>query len=233
MRRVLIVDNEPQLLRALDINLTAHNYAVATASDGTTALRLATRRPPDLVILDLHLPDIDGTDVITGLRAWATMPIVALSEHIDPTESVQALDAGADDYVRKPFSMDELLARLRALLRRCDQHEDLSTVQVGDYTIDLAASTAVPTSGRGEPLHLTPTEWRLLAALLRNPGRLVTGHQLLRDIWGPGHEQQSNYLRIHISALRHKLEPDPANPRHLITEPGIGYRFEPAGKASR
>ncbi len=227
MRRVLVVDDQPQLLRALDVNLTAHHYAVATAPDGTSALCLASRKPPDAVILDLDLPDVEGVDVITGLRAWASMPIIALSEHDDPADKVEALDAGADDYVTKPFSMEELLARLRAVLRRADQSAQPPTAHVGDYAVDLAAFTALPVSGHGEPLHFTPTEWRLLAVLLGNPGRLVTGRQLLRDIWGPGHDKNTNYLRLHISALRHKLEPDPANPRYLITEPGLGYRFEP------
>jgi two-component system, OmpR family, KDP operon response regulator KdpE len=233
MRRVLVVDGQPQLLRALDVNLTAQHYAVATAPDGTSALRLASRKPPDAVILDLDLSDLEGVDVITGLRAWTPMPIIALSDHDDPADKVEALDAGADDYVTKPFSMEELLARLRAVLRRAEHSDTPPTVQVGDYAVDLAAFTVVPASGHGEPLHLTPTEWRLLATLLRNPGRLVTGHQLLRDIWGPGHDENTNYLRIHISALRHKLEPDPADPRYLITEPGMGYRFEPGEGTTR
>ncbi|MGW1158070.1 response regulator [Streptomyces sp. NPDC002513] len=232
-RRVLIVDNEPQLLRALDVNLTAQNYAVATAPDGTSALRLASRKPPDAVIVDLDLPDVDGTDVITGLRAWSSMPLIALAESAEPAEVVEVLDAGADDCVTKPFAMEELLARLRAVLRRSDLGGGPRTVAVGDYAIDLTACTVVGDAGHGDPVHLTPKEWQLLAALLRHPGRLVTGHQLLSDIWGPGHDEHSNYLRINISGLRHKLEPDPAHPRYLITEPRVGYRFEPSGGTTR
>ncbi|MEU2737288.1 response regulator [Streptomyces sp. NPDC007095] len=233
MRRVLIVDSEPQLLRALEVGLAAQSYTVATAPDGTSALSLASRTPPDAVIVDLDLPDDDGTDVITGLRDWSSIPVIALSEHAEPANVVEVLDAGADDCVTKPFVMEELLARLRAVLRRSDCSGGPPTVTVGQYAIDLPAYTVVGDSGRGEPVRLSPTEWRLLATLLRNPGRLVTGHQLLRDIWGPGHDEHSNYLRIYMSALRHKLEPDPAHPRYLITEPGIGYRFEPCGGKAR
>ncbi|MER6129265.1 response regulator [Streptomyces sp. NPDC001795] len=226
-RHVLVVDHEPQLLRALDVSLTAQSYAVATAPDATIALSLAADKPPDAVIVDLDLPDLDGTDVITGLRSWSSMPVIALSEHAAPADVAEVLDAGADDYVTKPFAMEELLARLRAVLRRADCSGGPRTVTLGEYVIDLPACTVVGDAGRGAPVHLSPTEWRLLATLLRNPGRLVTGRQLLRDIWGPGHDEHSNYLRIYMSALRHKLEPDPAHPRYLITEPGIGYRFEP------
>ncbi|MGW4824660.1 response regulator [Streptomyces sp. NPDC004227] len=232
-RHVLVVDHEPQLLRALAVSLTAQSYAVATAPDGTSALRLASSKPPDAVIVDIDLPDADGTDVITDLRSWSSVPVVALSARAAPADVVEVLDAGADDYVAKPFAMEELLARLRAVLRRTDCGGGPRTVAVGDYAVDLAAYTVVDDSGRGDPVHLTPTEWRLLATLLRNPGRLVTGHQLLRDIWGPGHDEKSNYLRINISGLRHKLEPDPAHPRHLITEPRVGYRFEPRGDKAR
>ncbi|MEU1627996.1 response regulator transcription factor [Streptomyces sp. NPDC020096] len=228
MRRVLVVDDEPQMLRALGINLKARHYAVATAQDGTTALRLASRCPPDAIVLDLGLPDLDGVEVIAGLRAWCSAPIIVLSGRTGPAVTVEALDAGADDYLTKPFSMDELLARLRAVLRRpVTAAQSRETVEVAAFTVDLDSYTAVPTSGRGEPLHFTPTEWRLLAPLLRNPGRLVTGAQLLRDVWGPGRENRTNYLRIYMSALRRKLEPDPSRPRHLITEPGLGYRFDP------
>ncbi|GAA1905348.1 response regulator transcription factor [Streptantibioticus ferralitis] len=231
MRRLLVVDGEPQMLRALDVNLTARQYAVATAHDGTSALWLASRTPPDAVIVSLELPDIEGVDVITGLRAGTPMPIIALSERTDPAHMVEALDAGADDCLTKPISMDELAARLRAVFRRSDQYQP-RTADVGDYTVDLSGYTVVPRSGHGAPVHLTPTEWRLLVTLLRHPDRLVTGHQLLRDIWGPDHDQNTNYLRIHMSALRHKLEPDPSHPRYLITEPGLGYRFQPEGRAA-
>jgi two-component system KDP operon response regulator KdpE len=233
MRRVLIVDNEPQLLRALEVNFTAQSYAVATAPDGTSALRLASCMPPDAVVVDLELPDVDGTDVITGPRTWSSVPVIALSACAEPAEIVQVLDAGADDCVTKPLAMEELLARLRAVLRRSDCSGGPQKVTVGEYAVDLTACTVVGNAGRGEPVRLSPTEWRLLAALLRNPRRLVTGHQLLRDIWGPGHDEHSNYLRIYISALRHKLEPHPARPRYLIAEPGIGYRFEPSGGKAR
>jgi two-component system KDP operon response regulator KdpE len=227
MRRVLIVDDEPQVLRALDINLRARHYDVATARDGSTALRLASRNPPDVIILDLGLPDLPGIDVIHGLRVWTSLPIIVLSGQTDAAEKIAALDAGADDYLTKPFMMEELLARLRAVLRRPPAIDEPGTVNIADWQLDLAAYTAAPASGNGETLHLTPTEWRLLTSLLRNPGRLVTGRQLLRDVWGPGREDRTNYLRVYISGLRQKLEPDPAHPRHLITEPGIGYRFEP------
>ncbi|MEU7383296.1 MULTISPECIES: response regulator transcription factor [unclassified Streptomyces] len=232
-RHVMVVDHEPQLLRALAVSLTAQSYAVVTASDGTSALSRASQTPPDAVIVDLDLPNADSTDVITGLRSWSSVPVIALSEHAAPADVVGALDAGADDYVAKPFAMEELLARLRAVLRRTDRGGGPRTVTVGDYAVDLTACTVVSDSGRGETVHLTPKEWQLLATLLRNPGRLVTGHQLLRDIWGPGHDEHSNYLRINISGLRHKLEPDPAHPRYLITEPRMGYRFEPSGDKAR
>lgn len=228
MKRVLVVDDEPHMLRALNISLRAHRYAVATASDGTTALAQASRSRPDAVILDLGLPDMDGTQVILGLRAWTRAPIIVLSGRTAPTTIVEALDAGADDYVRKPFSMDELTARLRAALRRGTPFGDPEgTVRVGVYVLDLDARTTEPFSGRGGSPRLTPTEWRLLVPLLRNPGRLVTSGQLLSEVWGPGHEENGNYLRVHFSALRRKLEPDPAHPRHLITAPGMGYRFQP------
>jgi two-component system KDP operon response regulator KdpE len=235
-RHVLVVEHEPHLLRALDVSLTAQSYAVATAPDATSALRLAAGKPPDAVIVDLDdldPPDADGADLITGLRCWSSTPVIVLSEHAGPTDVAEALDEGADDYVSKPFAMEELLARLRAVLRRTDRAGGPRTVSVGDYAVDLTARTVVSAAGRGEPVHLSPTQWRLLTLLLRNPGRLVTGHQLLRDIWGPGHDEHSNYLRIYISGLRRKLEPDPAHPRYLVTEPGMGYRFEPGGDTAR
>ncbi|RMB80724.1 response regulator [Streptomyces shenzhenensis] len=232
-RHLLVVDHEPQLLRALDVSLTAQGYAVATAPDARSALRLASSKPPDGAIVDVDLPDADGIDLITGLRSWSSMPLIALSEHAAPADVAEVLDAGSDDYVTKPFAMEELLARLRAVLRRTDRGGGPRTVTVGDYAVDLTACTVVGEAGRGETVHLTPKEWQLLATLLRNPGRLLTGRQLLRNIWGPGHDQHSNYLRINISGLRHKLEPDPAHPRYLITEPRMGYRFEPSGDTAR
>lgn len=227
MSRILIVDDEPQMARALNINLKARHYEVATAPDGATALQLATRNPPDAVILDLGLPDMPGIDVIHGLRVWTSLPIIVVSGRTELTAKVAALDAGADDYLTKPFLMEEFLARLRAVLRRPPALDEPGTVNIARWRVDLAAYTAVPRSGKGKPLHLTPTEWRLITPLLRNPGRLVTGRQLLRAVWGPGHEHSTNYLRVYIAALRRKFEPDPSHPRHLITEPGIGYRFEP------
>ena len=204
MIRVLVVDDEPQLLRALRINLSARRYEVVVAADGATALELAARHVPDLVVLDLGLPDMDGTEVIAGLRGWTKVPILVLSGRADSADKVEALDAGADDYVTKPFSMDELMARLRALLRR------------------EGAPETVP-----EQMHLTKTEWAVLEVLIRNPGRLVSGKHILQQVWGPAYEAQTNYLRFYLAKLRQKLEPDPAHPRQLITEPGMGYRFQP------
>jgi two-component system KDP operon response regulator KdpE len=224
MTSVLIVEDEPQLLRALAINLRARRYDVQTAADGTTALTLAGRRPPDLVILDLGLPDIDGIDVIHGLRGWTHIPIVVLSARQDQADKVAALDAGADDYLTKPFGIDELLARLRAALRRTTPEDNQPAVTLGSFTVDLATKTV---TGGGETVHLTPTEWHLLEVLVRNTGKLVGQPQLLRELWGPGYETQTNYLRVYIAQLRRKLETDPSRPRHLLTEPGLGYRFQP------
>jgi two-component system, OmpR family, KDP operon response regulator KdpE len=224
MTSVLIVEDEPQLLRALAINLRARRYDVQTAADGTTALTLAGRRPPDLVILDLGLPDIDGIDVIHGLRGWSQIPIVVLSARQDQADKVAALDAGADDYLSKPFGMDELLARLRAALRRATPEDNQPAVTIGAFTVDLATKTV---TGGGETVRLTPTEWHLLQVLVRNAGKLVGQPQLLRELWGPGYETQTNYLRVYMAQLRRKLEPDPSRPQHLLTEPGLGYRFRP------
>jgi two-component system, OmpR family, KDP operon response regulator KdpE len=224
MTNVLIVEDEPQLLRALAINLRARRYDVQTAADGTTALTLAGRRPPDLVILDLGLPDIDGIDVIHGLRGWSQIPIVVLSARQDQADKVAALDAGADDYVSKPFGMDELLARLRAALRRATPGDNQPAVTIGSFTVDFTTKTV---TGGSKTVRLTPTEWRLLEVLVRNTGKLVGQPQLLRELWGPGYETQTNYLRVYMAQLRRKLEPDPSRPRHLLTEPGLGYRFQP------
>ena len=226
MTTILVVDDEPQIARTLRINLTARGYDVLVAHDGTSALRAATDRKPDLVVLDLGLPDIDGTTVIERLRRWTTTPIVVLSARTDATDKVQALDAGADDYITKPFGMDELLARLRAAIRRTSTSglEDMeSTVETDTFSIDLAAKKV----HRGDlSVHLTPTEWGILEILVRNKGKLIPRKQILRDVWGPEHQSQSHYLRVYLAQLRRKLEPDPAHPRHLITEPGLGYRFE-------
>jgi two-component system KDP operon response regulator KdpE len=223
---ILVVDDEPQIARTLRINLTARGYDVLVAHDGTSALRAATDRKPDLVVLDLGLPDIDGTTVIERLRRWSTTPIVVLSARTDATDKVHALDAGADDYITKPFGMDELLARLRAAIRRTTASGpggEESTVETATFSIDLAAKKV----HRGDlSVHLTPTEWGILEILVRNKGKLIPRKQILRDVWGPEHQSQSHYLRVYLAQLRRKLEPDPAHPRHLITEPGLGYRFE-------
>jgi two-component system KDP operon response regulator KdpE len=286
MTRVLVVDDEPQILRALRINLRARQYEVATAATGAQALEYAGAHPPDLVILDLGLPDMDGVEVIGGLRGWTAVPIIVLSGRGDSADKVEALDAGADDYVTKPFGMDELLARMRAAARRTPAAEAPPRVQLGDLTIDLAAKrvirqaaeddpAGVPDDGlpRGEAqshdgagsaaegrpddegtvavagvsrtrseageaaggadpqpdgdIRLTPTEWHLLEVLLRNPGKLLSHRQLLHDVWGPGYDNAGGNLRLYMAQLRRKLEPDPARPRWLITEPGMGYRYQP------
>jgi two-component system, OmpR family, KDP operon response regulator KdpE len=245
MTRVLIVDDEPQILRALRINLHARQYDVVTAGTGRGALQAAADAHPDLVILDLGLPDMDGVDVIRSLRTWTQVPIVILSGRINSAAKVDALDAGADDYVTKPFSVEELLARIRAVTRRTTEPELLEPVQLGRWTVDLSdhlifetlpanvdannapteASTRIEAPVR--QVHLTPIEWQLLQALVRHPGRLVSQRQLLQEVWGPTYVEQTHYLRQYVKALRHKLEDDPTRPRHLITEPGMGYRFQP------
>ncbi|WP_052851339.1 response regulator [Streptomyces avicenniae] len=225
MHRVLVVDDEPQILRALVINLKARKYEVDTAADGASALRLAADRHPDVIILDLGLPDMDGVDVIAGLRGWTRVPIIVLSARHTSDEKVEALDAGADDYVTKPFGMDELLARLRAAVRRAEPgtSEDAAVVEGAGFTIDLAAKKV---HREGKDVRLTPTEWHLLEVLIRNTGRLVSQRQLLQEVWGPSYGTETNYLRVYMAQLRRKLEADPSAPRHLITEPGMGYRFE-------
>ena len=251
--RVLLVEDEPGLLRALLINLRARQYEVVTASAGREALAAAARRPPDAVILDLGLPDIDGTEVIAELRQWSRAPIIVLSGRASPGDKIGALDVGADDYVTKPFSMAELLARLRAVLRRDDSHAHGAAVAIiGHCVIDLAAHTVTrrPAQGdqaadtgqagntgqagseaygplAGETVRLTPTEWRLLETLVRRPGQLVSSRQMLTEIWGPEYDHRTNYLRFHMARLRAKLEDDPARPHHLLTEPGMGYRYQP------
>ena len=275
MTRVLVVDDEPQILRALRINLRARRYEVTTAANGTQALDEAAAHPPDLVILDLGLPDMDGVDVIGGLRGWTAVPIIVLSGRADSTDKVEALDAGADDYVTKPFGMDELLARMRAAVRRTPAAEAPPRVRLGDLVIDLAAKRvtrqpaepAIPAGrarhrgrparrdaglGEGESrirseertaasgadpqpegdVRLTPTEWHLLEVLLRNPGKLLSHRQLLNDVWGPGYDNAGGNLRLYMAQLRRKLERDPARPRWLITEPGMGYRYQPPDPAS-
>ncbi len=220
-----MVDDEPQIVRALRINLSARGYSVLTAHDGLAALKVAAEGKPDVVVLDLGLPDVDGTDVIAGLRGWTTVPIIVLSARVDSTDKVEALDAGADDYVTKPFGMDELLARLRAAVRRAAvvEGED-AVVETASFTVDLAAKKV---RRDGAEVHLTPTEWGLLEILARNKGRLVAQKQLLQEVWGPQYAKETHYLRVYLAQLRRKLEPEPAHPRHLVTEPGMGYRFEP------
>lgn len=227
MTRVLVVDDEPQIVRALVINLKARKYEVDAAADGASALELAAARHPDVVVLDLGLPDMDGVEVIKGLRGWTRVPILVLSARHSSDEKVEALDAGADDYVTKPFGMDELLARLRAAVRRAEPGagagEDEVIVDTDTFTVDLAAKKAVRD---GRDVRLTPTEWHLLEVLVRNGGKLVSQKQLLQEVWGPSYGTETNYLRVYMAQLRRKLEADPAHPRHFITEPGMGYRFE-------
>jgi two-component system KDP operon response regulator KdpE len=223
MSRVLIVDDEPGLRRALAINLRARGYEVELAADAATALAVAARHPPDVVVLDLGLPDMDGGAVIDGLRGWTKAPIIVLSARTTQSDKVEALDAGADDYVTKPFGMDELLARLRAALRRADEGGDAPVVETAHFSVDLA--TRQVRAPGGEPIRLTPTEWHLLEVLVRHEGKLVERRRLLQEVWGPAYETETNYLRVYMAQLRRKLEPDPAHPRHLITEPGMGYRF--------
>jgi len=225
MTRVLVVDDDPQLLRALRITLTARGYEVITATNGRDALGAASRTPPELVILDLGLPDLDGVAVIEGLRGWCAAPITVLSaRHAEPAK-VDALDAGADDYVTKPFGMDELLARMRAAVRRAAPGTATVVISTEAFTVDLADKRV--TTPSGTEVRLTPTEWHLLDVLAREPGRLVTHRQLLQQVWGPAYQTETNYLRVHLANLRRKLEPDPSHPRYLVTEPGIGYRFNP------
>jgi len=247
--RVLVVDDEPQILRALRINLRVRSYEVDTAATGAQALETAARHPPDLVILDLGLPDLDGVEVIEGLRGWTTAPIIVLSGRADSMDKVEALDAGADDYVTKPFAMEELLARMRAAARRSGTADDQPRVRLGDLVVDLAAKRVIydlgppaaspageaedfPTSAPERPpaaedIRLTPTEWHLLEVLLRNPGKLLSQRQLLAEVWGPGYADAAGNLRLYMAQLRRKLEPDPARPRWLLTEPGMGYRYQP------
>ncbi|WP_338785620.1 response regulator transcription factor [Streptomyces sp. DG1A-41] len=226
MTRVLVVEDDPQLIRALVLNLEARRYGVDAAPDGATALRLTADRQPDVVMLDLGLPDMDGVDVIKTLRGRTRVPILVLSARQASDEKVAALDAGADDYITKPFSMDELLARLRAAVRRTEDtplaHET-TVVETDDFTIDLLAKKVVR---GGRDVRLTPTEWHLLEIMVTNPGRLVTQKHLLREVWGVSQSNKTNYLRVYMAQLRRKLEKDPSHPRYLITEPGMGYRFE-------
>jgi len=222
--RVLVVDDEPQIRRALVTNLRARGYEVDQAGTGEQALSLAADRHPDAVILDIGLPGVDGLDVVRGIRGWSTVPIIMLTVREDDTDKIEALDAGADDYVTKPFSMGELLARLRAALRRGASAEESAVVTTDDFTIDLAAKRI---ERFGADVHLTPLEWGIVEVLVRHPGKLVSQRQLLQEVWGPQYERETNYLRLYLAQIRRKLEPEPSQPRYFVTEPGMGYRFEP------
>jgi two-component system, OmpR family, KDP operon response regulator KdpE len=236
---ILIVEDQPELLRALRINLRARQYDVFTASTGREALAVAASQPPDAIILDLGLPDIDGTEVIVELRRWSKAPIIVLSGRTSPGDKIGALDVGADDYVTKPFAMGELLARLRAALRRDEGEvgqDQPSQATIGKWLVNLTAhqvtraedsGSVAGSDGGGAKLRLTPTEWRILEILLTRPGQLVGSAQILTGVWGPGFQQRTNYLRFHMARLRRKLEDNPARPRHLLTEPGMGYRYQP------
>jgi two-component system KDP operon response regulator KdpE len=222
--RVLVVDDEPQILRALVTNLRARGYDVDAAGTGEIALQLAARHRPDLVVLDLGLPDITGLDVIAGLRGWTDVPIVILSARETEREKVAALDAGADDYVTKPFGMGELLARLRAALRRvAPTTAEEPSVTTPDFTVDFVTKRI---HRNGQEVKLTPTEWHMVEVLVHNAGKLVAQRQLLQAVWGPEYGTETNYLRVHMAHIRRKLEPEPSRPRYFLTEPGMGYRFE-------
>jgi two-component system KDP operon response regulator KdpE len=221
--RILVVDDEPQIRRALATNLQTRGYRVDLADTGERALQLAADHHPDLVILDLGLPGIDGLEVIRGLRGWTTVPIIVLSVRDGEADKVEALDAGADDYVTKPFGIGELLARLRSALRRTVSADEEPVIEADDLTIDLAARTI---TRDGDPVSITPTEWRLIEQLVRHRGKLITQHQLLHEVWGPAYATETNYLRVHFTNIRRKLERNPSQPRHFITDPGMGYRFQ-------
>jgi two-component system KDP operon response regulator KdpE len=222
---VLVVDDEPAILRALRVNLAARSYDVHLAQTGKQALDLAARKHPDVVVLDLGLPDLDGVEVVRGLRGWTAVPIIILSGRSESRAKVQALDAGADDYVTKPFNVDELLARLRAVTRRSTPGDEAPVVAVGEVSVDLQRHRV--SGSDGSEIRLTPTEWQLLEILVRNPGRLVGQRELIRSIRGPNYDDATHYLRQFMAQLRRKLEADPGRPRHLLTEPGMGYRFQP------
>lgn len=225
MNTILVVDDDPHIVRALAITLKGQGYAVVTAPDGQSALHSAAQKPVSVIILDLGLPDMDGTAVISALREWSSVPILVLSARHGSSDKVQALDAGADDYITKPFGLDELLARLRVLLRRrIEPGEDITVVTTSSFTVDLDKRQITKS---GMDVRMTPTEWNILDILLRNPDKLITQQQLLTEVWGPAYAKEANYLRVYMAQLRRKLETEPGNPRHLITEPGMGYRFVP------
>lgn len=223
--KILIADDDPQIIRALRITLGASGYDVVTAKDGTEALQRAISEHPDVIMLDLGMPSLDGIEVIHGLRGWSQVPVLVVSGRTGAADKVEALDAGADDYVTKPFVMDELLARIRALTRRVPSATDQPVVTFGDVRVDFSAKTVI--RGGGEPVRLTPTEWRLLELLTQNPDVLVTRDSILTQIWGPNHARDAGYLRLYMAQLRKKLEPQPSRPRYLLTVPGMGYRYSP------
>ncbi len=224
MTFVLVIDDEPAICRTLRINLKARGYQVETAADGRTALDIAREHTPDVVVLDLGLPDLDGVEVLTRLREFCTAPVIVLSARHGSDDKVEALDAGAEDFVTKPFGMDELLARVRAQVRRTALVDAPETVRTAEFEVNFEARTV---TRDGAPVRLTPTEWRIVELLARNADRLVSQQTLLHEVWGPSYHRETNYLRVYLAQLRRKLEPDPSNPRHFITEPGMGYRFVP------
>jgi two-component system, OmpR family, KDP operon response regulator KdpE len=223
--RVLVIDDEPQILRALRINLSVRGYEVTTAASGVEALRSAADHRPDVIVLDLGLPDMSGIEVLGGLRGWLTAPVIVLSARTDSSDKVEALDAGADDYVTKPFGMDEFLARLRAAVRRGTAASDTDepVIETSSFTVDLSAKKVTK---NGTEVHLTPTEWGMLEMLVRNRGKLVGREELLKEVWGPAYAKETHYLRVYLAQLRRKLEDDPSRPVHLLTEAGMGYRFQ-------
>jgi two-component system KDP operon response regulator KdpE len=226
--RILIADDDPQILRALKVTLRARGYDIITAGDGVQALEAAASHHPDLVVLDLGMPKLDGVEVIEGLRGWTQVPILVVSGRTDAADKVDALDAGADDYVTKPFAIDELLARIRALTRRVVSSDDEPVISFGAISIDFSAKQVLRGVGeRSESVRLTPTEWRILELLVHNPDKLVTRESLLSQIWGPHHTKDTGYLRLYFAQLRKKLEPIPAEPRYFVTVLGMGYRFVP------
>jgi two-component system, OmpR family, KDP operon response regulator KdpE len=224
MTRILVVDDEPQVLRALTIDLRARRHEVRAVANGERAVRQVAAWHPDVVILDLGLPDLDGIGVITDLRGRTQVPIIVVSGRTDTQDKVDAFDAGADDYIVKPFSVDELLARIRAITRRGRLDTSSPIVTIGEHHVDLIAKTV---TREDESIHLTPTEWRILEALVRSPGTLIGRRELLSEVWDDNHTSETQYLRVYLNSLRRKLEPNPSRPRYLITEPGMGYRFEP------
>lgn len=224
MTFVLVVDDDPAILRTLVINLRARDYDVETAADGRSALQVVDERMPDVVLLDLGLPDIDGIGVLQRLRAFTDVPVIVVSARSEPDDKVEALDLGADDFITKPFSIEELLARIRVMTRRTSSEEPRLSMTIGDLTLDITESRA---TRAGEEIHLTPIEWKIVETLARKRGRLVRQSALLHAVWGPGYDRQTNYLRVHLASIRRKVELDPSMPTIFVTEPGIGYRFLP------